>query len=110
MVQRIVPATAYAAKYAGPFTSKLAFLLFNKGSLGVTTVKGTAIVASDCGHLAHNFKEDHPSSLIIDLVAWLEAYDKLRVRATSVDLLFPGHDARMFTNYPTVAEDLTRLV
>jgi glyoxylase-like metal-dependent hydrolase (beta-lactamase superfamily II) len=79
-------------------------------SLAVTTAKGTAIVASDCGHLARNFKEDHPSSLITDLIAWLETYDKLRKRASSVDLLFPGHDALMLTSYPRVAEDVTRLV
>lgn len=79
-------------------------------SLAVSTAKGTAIVASDCGHLARNFKEDHPSSLITDLVAWLESYDKLRARVSSVDLLFPGHDALMLTSYPKVAEDVTRLV
>jgi len=79
-------------------------------SLAVNTSKGTAIVASDCGHLARNFKEDHPSSLITDLVAWLESYDRLRKKASSVDLLFPGHDALMLTTYPRIAEDVTRLV
>ena len=79
-------------------------------SLGVETAKGRAVVASDCGHLARNFKEDHPSSLITDLVGWLETYDKLRGWASSVDLLFPGHDAGMLRNYPMVAEDITRLV
>ena len=79
-------------------------------SLAVNTPKGTAIVAADCGHLARNFKEDHPSSLITDLIAWMETYDKLRARASSVDLLFPGHDALMLTSYPKVAEDITRLV
>lgn len=78
-------------------------------SLGVSTAMGRAVVASDCGHLARNFREDHPSSLITDLVAWLETYDRLRGWASSVDLLFPGHDALMFTSYPTVAEDVTRL-
>lgn len=79
-------------------------------SLAVSTAKGTAIVASDCGHLARNFKEDHPSSLITDLIGWLETYDRLRKKASSVDLLFPGHDALMLTSYPKVAEDVTRLV
>ncbi len=79
-------------------------------SLGVATAKGKAVCASDCGHLARNFKEDHPSILITDLIAWLETYDKLRKWSSSVDLLFPGHDALMFKNYPMVAEDVTRLV
>jgi len=43
-------------------------------------------------------------------VGWLETYDKLRGWASSVDLLFPGHDAGMLRNYPMVAEDITRLV
>jgi glyoxylase-like metal-dependent hydrolase (beta-lactamase superfamily II) len=79
-------------------------------SLGVDTVKGRAVVASDRGHLARNFKEDHPSSLIMDLVGWLETYERLRGVATSVDLLFPGHDAGMLQHYPMVSEDVTRLV
>jgi glyoxylase-like metal-dependent hydrolase (beta-lactamase superfamily II) len=79
-------------------------------SLAVTTVKGTAVVASDCGHLARNFKEDTPSIVITDLIGWMESYDKVRAKASSLDLCFPGHDAGMLLNYPKVAEDVTRLV
>jgi glyoxylase-like metal-dependent hydrolase (beta-lactamase superfamily II) len=78
-------------------------------SLAVTTAKGTAVVASDCGHLARNFKEDTPSILITDLIAWMETYDKVRAKAASVELCFPGDDAGMLLNYPKVAEDVTRL-
>ena len=78
-------------------------------SLAVTTAKGTAVVASDCGHLARNFKEDTPSILITDLIGWMETYDKVRAKASSVELCFPGHDATMLLNYPKVAEDVTRL-
>ncbi|HYS92895.1 MAG TPA: N-acyl homoserine lactonase family protein [Candidatus Acidoferrales bacterium] len=78
-------------------------------SLAVPTAKGTAVVASDCGHLARNFKEDTPSILITDLIGWMETYDKVRAKASSVDLCFPGHDAAMLLNYPKVAEDVTRL-
>lgn len=79
-------------------------------SVAVNTAKGTAIVASDCAHIARSFKDDNPSSLITDLVAWMKSYDKLRAKASSIDLIFPGHDALMLTNYPKVAEDVTRLV
>lgn len=75
----------------------------------VNTAKGTAIVASDCGHLARNFKEDTPSILITDLIGWMESYDKLRAKASSLDLIFPGHDAGLLQSYPMVAEDVTRL-
>ena len=66
-------------------------------------------IPSDCGHLARNFKEDTPSILITDLIGWMETYDKVRAKASSVDLCFPGHDAGMLLNYPKVAEDVTRL-
>jgi glyoxylase-like metal-dependent hydrolase (beta-lactamase superfamily II) len=75
----------------------------------VNTAKGPAIVASDCAHIARSFKEDNPSCLITDMIAWLETYDKLRAKAP-LDLIFPGHDVIMLQNYPKVAEDVTRLV
>ncbi|MGA3175111.1 MAG: N-acyl homoserine lactonase family protein [Syntrophorhabdales bacterium] len=75
----------------------------------VNTEKGKAIVASDCAHIARSFKEDIPSCLITDMVGWMKTYDKLR-GITSLDLIFPGHDTLMLTNYPKVAEDVTRLV
>ena len=78
-------------------------------SLAVSTAKGTAVVASDCAHLARNIKEDTPSILITDLIGWMQTYDKVRAKASSVDLCFPGHDAGMLLNYPKVAEDITRL-
>jgi hypothetical protein len=40
----------------------------------------------------------------------MESYDKLRKKASSLDLLFPGHDSLMAENYPQVAQDITRLV
>ncbi len=76
----------------------------------VNTAKGTAIVASDCVHYHRAFLENNTSILITDLIAWIESYDKLRAKAASVDLVFPGHDMAMATNYPKVAEDVTRLV
>jgi hypothetical protein len=44
------------------------------------------------------------------MIAWLKSYDKLRAKASSIDLIFPGHDVIMLQNYPKVAEDVTRLV
>lgn len=76
----------------------------------VNTAKGTAILGSDCGHLFKNYEEEIPSIYITDLVAWMKTYDKVKSRVSSLDLLFPGHDIKMFTDYPKVAEDVTRLV
>lgn len=78
-------------------------------AVAVNTAKGTAIVASDCAHIHRSFVDDNPSCLITDMVAWLESFDKLRAKASSIDLIFPGHDVMMLNNYPKVAENVTRL-
>lgn len=78
-------------------------------SVAVNTAKGTAIVASDCAHIARSFKEDNPSCLIMDMVGWLGSYEKLRAKASAIDLIFPGHDVMMLRDFPKVAEDVTRL-
>jgi len=78
-------------------------------TVAVKTSRGIAIVGSDCAHVFRNYREDWPSALIVDLVGWMESYDKLRKKASSPELLFPGHDFLMSDNYPQVAEDVTRL-
>jgi len=78
--------------------------------VAVNTAKGTAILGSDCAHIFRNYREDWPSSIIVDLVGWMKTYDKLRAKASSIDLLFPGHDPIMSQDYPKVAEGVTRLV
>lgn len=78
-------------------------------AVAVKTGSGTAILGSDCAHFFRNYAEDWPSALIVDLVAWMKTYDKLKARVTSADLLFPGHDPLMLTNYPGVAGDISRL-
>lgn len=79
-------------------------------AVAVNTAKGIAILGSDCGHIFRNYREDWPSSLIVDLVGWMRTYDNLRAKASSPDLIFPGHDPLMSQNYPEVAQDITRLV
>jgi glyoxylase-like metal-dependent hydrolase (beta-lactamase superfamily II) len=79
-------------------------------ALAIHTKAGTAILGSDCGHIFRNYKEDWPSALIVDLVGWMKTYDKLRSKASSIDLIFPGHDPIMTSDYPKVKEDITQLV
>jgi glyoxylase-like metal-dependent hydrolase (beta-lactamase superfamily II) len=77
-------------------------------SLLLPTAKGQTIVGSDIGHIFRNIKEDMPSGIVTDIAAWLLTYDKLRARAP-LENIFPGHDVRMATDYPKVAEDITQL-
>jgi len=78
--------------------------------VAVETGKGTAIVGSDCAHLFRNYEQDWPSTLIVNLVEWMETYEKLRRIASSPAYLFPGHDPLMTSNYPEVAPGITQLM
>jgi glyoxylase-like metal-dependent hydrolase (beta-lactamase superfamily II) len=78
--------------------------------VAVNTARGTAILGSDCGHSFRNYREDWPSVYITNLVEWMKTYDKLRDKASSIDLIFPGHDQAMATHFEEVAEGVTRLV
>lgn len=79
-------------------------------AVSVQTSKGTAILGSDCAHLFRNYEEEIPSCFITDMIAWMKSYDKLKSKVSSSSLLFPGHDLKMSTQYPKVAEDITQLV
>lgn len=79
-------------------------------AVAVNTGEGTAILGSDAAHIFRNYREDWPSAIVTDMVAWMRTYDKLKAKVSSMDLLFPGHDIAMATQYPQVATDVTRLV
>ena len=79
-------------------------------AVAVETQKGTAILGSDCAHTFRNYREDWPSAIITDLVAWMKSYEKLRNRASSMEILFPGHDAKMLDDYPEIVKNITRIV
>lgn len=79
-------------------------------AVAVSTERGTAVLGSDCAHTFRNYREDWPSTLIFDLAAWMKTYDRLRAKASSLELLFPGHDVLLAENYPEVAKNITRLV
>jgi len=79
-------------------------------AVAVNTEKGKAIVGSDVAHTFSSFRTDIPSAIITDMIAWMKTYDKIRKKASSPDLLFPGHDLALLENYPKVAEDVSRLV
>jgi glyoxylase-like metal-dependent hydrolase (beta-lactamase superfamily II) len=77
-------------------------------AVAVNTTKGKVILASDCAHITRNFHEGRPSCFIFDMAAWLRTYERLKP-LTPVELLFPGHDMAMLTDYPIAAPDITRL-
>jgi len=79
-------------------------------AVAVHTAKGEAIVGSDLAHTFASYQTDIPSAIITDLVVWMKSFDKAKAKASSPELLFPGHDLGLMEHYPKVAEDVTRLV
>ncbi|HYB20826.1 MAG TPA: N-acyl homoserine lactonase family protein [Thermodesulfobacteriota bacterium] len=79
-------------------------------AVAVHTAKGTAVVGSDLAHTFSSYRTDIPSAIITDMITWMKSYDKIKTKASSPDLLFPGHDLALLENYPKVAEDVSRLV
>ena len=79
-------------------------------TVAVNTEKGKAIIGSDSAHTFFSYRTDIPNAIITDMIAWMKSYDKIRAEASSMDLIFPGHDLALLDNYPNVAEDVSRLV
>jgi len=79
-------------------------------AVAVNTEKGTAIVGSDTAHVFWSYQADIPSGIITDMIAWMKSYDKIKAKASAIDLIFPGHDLALLENYPRIAEDVSRLV
>ena len=79
-------------------------------TVAVKTEKGTAIIGSDAAHVFSSYRTDIPSAIITDMIAWMKSYDKIRERASSIELIFPGHDIALMDHYPKVAEGVSRLV
>lgn len=78
-------------------------------AVAVNTSVGTAILGSDCGHFFKNYQHNWPGPLIVDMVAWMRSFDKLKAKVASPELLFPGHDPLMTREYPQVDEAITRI-
>ncbi len=78
--------------------------------VAVNTAKGTAVVASDLAHIHRALREDLTGTVYVDSLACLTSYDKIKAKAASIELIFVGHDAKLFTDYPKIAEGVTRLV
>lgn len=79
-------------------------------AVAVNTRKGIAVIGSDAAHVFSSYRTDMPSAIITDMIAWMKSYDRLRDKASSIDLIFPGHDPALLTRFPQVAEDVALLV
>jgi glyoxylase-like metal-dependent hydrolase (beta-lactamase superfamily II) len=68
----------------------------------VRTRRGWVVLASDAAHYYENFLEYRPFIIVHDVEATLRGYDRMRMLATSVDHIIPGHDPDVLRRYPAV--------
>jgi len=78
-------------------------------AVAVNTETGTAVVGSDAAYAFDNYSENWPSDVIFNMEDAIKTMEKLRKKASSPALLFPGHDTGMADHYPRAAKDITRL-
>jgi glyoxylase-like metal-dependent hydrolase (beta-lactamase superfamily II) len=78
-------------------------------AVAVETTRGTAVIGSDAAHVFANLERDWPSAFTYDRITCVRTYDKLRATASHSDLIFPGHDHRLASDYPRVTDRVTRL-
>lgn len=66
----------------------------------VWTRRGWLVLASDAAHLYANLEEGRPFPIVHDVGAMLEGHRKLRLLASSDDLVIPGHDPLVLKRWP----------
>lgn len=65
----------------------------------IHTAKGWLVLASDTSHYYANFETRTPFPIVHDVGAMLEGYDRLRMLASSPELIVPGHDPAVMDRF-----------
>ena len=71
-------------------------------SVRVKTEKGYLCLASDATHFYENFLTGKPFPILVDLQDMLDGFEKIKMLATSNDLVIPGHDPLIKEYFPMV--------
>jgi len=74
---------------------------------GVKTKSGTVVIASDNMYLYENLEKRAPIAQTLDVVSNLKAQDRMRTIASKPGLIIPGHDALVFTKFPSTGRVAT---
>ncbi|HEX3761369.1 MAG TPA: N-acyl homoserine lactonase family protein [Kofleriaceae bacterium] len=75
----------------------------------VETARGRAVLASDAAHYYRNLEEQIPYNSVHDLAAMYQGFRTIRERATSPDLVVPGHDPLVLTRLKPVGDGIVEL-
>lgn len=69
--------------------------------VGVATRSGTVVIASDNMYLYENLERRAPIAQTLDAASNLAAQDRMRRIAGKPELIVPGHDALVFSRFPS---------
>jgi glyoxylase-like metal-dependent hydrolase (beta-lactamase superfamily II) len=77
--------------------------------VGVATVAGTVVLASDNMYLYENLEKHAPIGATLDAASNLRAQDRMKQIAARPDLIIPGHDPAVFTKFPNLAPGVAKI-
>jgi len=77
--------------------------------VGVNTMAGRAVIASDNLYLYENLETHAPIAQTFDARSNLAAQDRMKQLAASPRLIVPGHDPAVFTRFPKPGDGVARV-
>ncbi|HMK21581.1 MAG TPA: N-acyl homoserine lactonase family protein [Terriglobales bacterium] len=77
--------------------------------LGVNTIGGTVVLASDNMYLYENMERHVPIPATLDAASNLRAQDRMKRLAMRPEWVIPGHDPALFDRFPKTATGVVRI-
>ncbi len=78
--------------------------------VGVNTVKGVVIMASDNVYLYQNLTMHAAIAQTLDAASNLQAQDRMRTLSSASGIIVPGHDPEVFSRFRSVGEGIVQIV
>ncbi|WP_433602320.1 N-acyl homoserine lactonase family protein [Nocardia sp. CA-135953] len=73
--------------------------------VAVDTARGRVVLAADAIHFAENLHDANPFPAMVDVEGVLDGFATIRRLADSPDHVIPGHDPKLFEQYPLLDAD-----
>jgi glyoxylase-like metal-dependent hydrolase (beta-lactamase superfamily II) len=77
--------------------------------VGVNTIGGTVVLASDNMYLYENMERHVPIATTLDAASNLRAQDRMKRLAMRPEWVIPGHDPALFDRFPKTATGVVRI-
>lgn len=77
--------------------------------VGVNTIGGTVVLASDNMYLYENMERHVPIATTLDAASNLRAQDRMKRLAIRPEWVIPGHDPALFDRFPKTATGVVRI-